>query len=104
MYRIALRSQGRPRLPTVDCVSVDLDRTRSIWRQVAAIVADRIADGTYPARSKLPSVVQLSAEFSIASSTVQKVYKHLQAEGLARGEVGIGTFVADEPPAVGPRT
>ena len=85
-------------------MSVDLDRTRSIWRQVAAIVADRIADGTYPARSKLPSVVQLSAEFSIASSTVQKVYKHLQAEGLARGEVGIGTFVVDEPPAVGPRT
>lgn len=85
-------------------MSVDLDRTRSIWRQVAAIVADRIVDGTYPARSKLPSVVQLSAEFSIASSTVQKVYKHLQAEGLARGEVGIGTFVVDEPPAVGPRT
>ncbi|MCX5522565.1 GntR family transcriptional regulator [Streptomyces bobili] len=80
-------------------MSVDLDRTRSIWRQVAAIVAARIADGTYPARSKLPSVVELSAEFAIASSTVQKVYRHLQEEGLARGEVGIGTFVADEPPA-----
>ncbi|HEY6116814.1 MAG TPA: winged helix-turn-helix domain-containing protein [Candidatus Dormibacteraeota bacterium] len=78
-------------------MSVDLDRTRSIWRQVAAIMAARIADGTYPARSKLPSVVELSAEFSIASSTVQKVYSHLQQEGLARGEVGIGTFVADEP-------
>jgi DNA-binding transcriptional regulator YhcF (GntR family) len=83
-------------------VSVDLDRTRSIWRQVAAIIADRIADGTYPARSKLPSVVELSAEFSIASSTVQKVYKHLQEQGFARGEVGIGTFVADDPPPVRP--
>lgn len=72
-----------------------------MWRQVAEIVAARIADGTYPARSKLPSVVELSAEFSIASSTVQKVYKRLQAEGLARGEVGIGTFVVDEPPVKG---
>jgi DNA-binding transcriptional regulator YhcF (GntR family) len=80
---------------------VDLDRTRPVWRQVAAIVAGRIADGTYPARSKLPSVVELSAEFEIASSTVQKVYKALQEQGLARGEVGIGTFVADEPPAEG---
>jgi DNA-binding transcriptional regulator YhcF (GntR family) len=32
---------------------------------------------------------------------VQKVYRHLQQEGLARGEVGIGTFVVDEPPARG---
>lgn len=79
-------------------MSVDLDRTRSIWRQVAAIITDRIADGTYPPRSKLPSVVELSAEFSIAASTVQKVYRYLQEQGVARGEVGIGTFVADEPP------
>lgn len=66
-----------------------------MWRQVAAIVAERIADGTYPPGSKVPSVVELSAEFEIASSTVQKVFAHLKTEGLIRTEVGLGSFVAD---------
>jgi GntR family transcriptional regulator len=82
-------------------VSVDLDRTRPIWRQVAAIVQARIKDGTYPVGSRVPSVVELSTEFSVAASTAQKVLAHLKAEGLVRSEVGLGTFVADKPPAEG---
>ncbi|MFE2562996.1 GntR family transcriptional regulator [Streptomyces mirabilis] len=82
-------------------MSSDLDRTRPVWRQVAAVVAERIGDGTYPAGSKVPSVVELSAEFSIAASTAQKVFAHLKAEGLIRTEVGLGSFVADQPPAEG---
>lgn len=73
----------------------DLDRTRPIWRQVAAKIADRISDGTYPVGGKVPSVVELSAEFGIASSTAQKALAHLKAEGLIRAEVGLGSFVAD---------
>lgn len=66
-----------------------------MWRQVAAIVVQRIEDGTYPAGSKVPSVVELSTEFEVASSTAQKVMAHLKAEGLVRTEVGLGSFVAD---------
>ncbi|MEU5477408.1 GntR family transcriptional regulator [Streptomyces mirabilis] len=80
---------------------MDLDRTRPVWRQVAAIIAERIADGTYPAGAKVPSVVELSTEFSIAASTVQKVFAHLKAEGLIRTEVGLGSFVADQPATEG---
>lgn len=76
-------------------MSVDLDRTRPIWRQIAAIVVDRIEDGTYPAGARVPSVVELSAEFGVAASTAQKVLAHLKTEGLVRAEVGLGTFVAD---------
>lgn len=75
-------------------MSVDLDRTRPIWRQVAEAIAARIADGTYPVGSKVPSVVELSAEFGIAASTAQKALAHLKAEGLVRAEVGLGSFVA----------
>ena len=82
-------------------MSVDLDRTRPVWRQVAAIVQARITDGTYPAGAKVPSVVELSTEFGVAASTAQKVLAHLKAEGLVRAEVGLGTFVADQPPAEG---
>jgi len=78
-------------------MSPELDRTRPVWRQVAAIVADRIADGTYPVGSRVPSVVELSTEFGIAASTAQKALTHLKNEGLIRAEVGLGSFVSDRP-------
>jgi len=62
---------------------------------VAARIADRIADGTYPVGGKVPSVVELSTEFGIAASTAQKALAHLKTEGLIRAEVGLGSFVAD---------
>ncbi|MFE9398696.1 GntR family transcriptional regulator [Streptomyces flavidovirens] len=78
-------------------MSVDLDRSRPVWRQVAAVIVERIDDGTYPAGSKVPSVVELSAEFGVAASTAQKVLAHLKGEGRVRTEVGLGSFVADQP-------
>ncbi|MFG3509518.1 GntR family transcriptional regulator [Streptomyces sp. NPDC047821] len=76
-------------------MSRDLDRTRAVWRQIAAVIAERIEDGTYPVGSKVPSVVDISTEWQVAASTAQKVMAHLKGEGLVRTEVGLGTFVAD---------
>ncbi|WP_352230191.1 GntR family transcriptional regulator [Streptomyces sp. NBRC 14336] len=39
------------------------------WRQVAEVIRQRIADGTYPPRSRVPSVMQLVDEFGIAQAT-----------------------------------
>ncbi|MET7687925.1 winged helix-turn-helix domain-containing protein [Streptomyces sp. NPDC005483] len=78
-------------------MSVDLDRTRPIWRQIVAIVQDRIEDGTYPVGGKVPSVVELSTEFGVAASTAQKVLAFLKAEGWVRAEIGLGTFVEKRP-------
>ncbi|MFD5566675.1 GntR family transcriptional regulator [Streptomyces cadmiisoli] len=72
-----------------------------VWRQIAAVIVQRIEDGTYPAGSRVPSVVEISAEFEVAASTAQKVLGYLKTEGLVRAEVGLGTFVADQPPAEG---
>ncbi|WP_432139415.1 MULTISPECIES: GntR family transcriptional regulator [unclassified Streptomyces] len=83
-------------------MSPELDRTRPVWRQVAAAIETRIADGTYPVGARVPSVVELASEFGVAASTAQKVLAHLKAEGLIRAEVGLGSFVAkrpDQPPA-----
>jgi DNA-binding GntR family transcriptional regulator len=63
------------------------------WKQVAEIMRQRIADGTYPPQSRVPSVVELLEEFGIATSTGQKVHRALRAEGLIRTESGIGSFV-----------
>ncbi|MFF5518451.1 winged helix-turn-helix domain-containing protein [Streptomyces coeruleorubidus] len=76
-------------------MSPELDCTRSVWRQVAAIIATRITDGEYPVGARVPSVVELSAEFGIASSTAQEALARLKAEGLIRAEVGLGSFVAE---------
>lgn len=64
------------------------------WRQVAEVIRARIADGTYPPGSRVPSVVQLSEEFGIAQATAQKVLRALRAEGLTFTEPGIGSTVA----------
>lgn len=74
------------------------------WKQVADIIRGRIADGTYPPRSRIPSVVEMLEEFGISTSTGQKVHRALRAEGLTHTEPGIGTFVArlPEPPVSSP--
>lgn len=72
---------------------IELDETRPKWRQVADILRARIADGTYPAGSRVPSVVQLTAEFGIAAVTAQKVMRALREDGVIRTEVGMGSYV-----------
>jgi GntR family transcriptional regulator len=67
------------------------------WRQVAEVVRRRIADGTYAPRTRVPSVLQLQAEFGIAAATGQKVHRALREEGLIYTEPGLGSFVARRP-------
>jgi DNA-binding GntR family transcriptional regulator len=71
------------------------------WKQVAAVIRQRIADGTYPPRTRVPSVIQLSAEFGIAQATAQKVHGGLRDEGLIYTEPGLGSFVVRQPPEGG---
>ncbi|WP_214317271.1 GntR family transcriptional regulator [Nonomuraea sediminis] len=63
------------------------------WEQVADVLKARIADGTYPVDSPLPSEHQLVAEFDIARGTARKVLVRLREEGVAYSVRGIGTFV-----------
>jgi len=65
---------------------------------VAEVVRQRIADGTYPPRTRVPSVLQLQAEFGIATATGQKVHRALREEGWIYTEPGLGSFVAESPP------
>lgn len=75
---------------------IELDETRPKWRQVADILRTRISNGTYPAGSRVPSVVQLTEEFGIAAVTAQKVMRALREEGSIRTEVGMGSYVTDQ--------
>ncbi|MFD7320128.1 GntR family transcriptional regulator [Streptomyces sp. NPDC059875] len=64
------------------------------WRQVAAVLRQRIADGTYAPGTRIPSVIQIQEEFGIAGATGQKVHRALRQEGLIYTEPGLGSFVA----------
>ncbi|MFG2328228.1 GntR family transcriptional regulator [Streptomyces sp. NPDC048604] len=64
---------------------------------MAEVVRQRITDGTYPPRTRVPSVLQLQAEFGIAAATGQKVHRALRTEGLIYTEPGLGSFVANRP-------
>lgn len=64
------------------------------WVQVADVLKGRIADGTYPPDTQLPSQHQLVEEFGIAPNTAQKVLTRLREEGVAYSVRGVGTFVA----------
>ncbi|MFE3449601.1 GntR family transcriptional regulator [Nonomuraea sp. NPDC059194] len=63
------------------------------WVQIAEILKERIADGTYLADTPLPSEHQLVAEFDVARGTARKVLVRLREEGVAYSVRGLGTFV-----------
>lgn len=73
------------------------------WKQVYDVLRERIVDGTYPPGERLPSVVDVCAEFGISQVTARRVLKELRQDGLAFMEPGIGTSVTPlpEPPAEG---
>lgn len=64
------------------------------WRQIADILKERIADGTYQVDTPLPSEHELVQEFGVARGTARKVLAKLKEEGVAYSERGLGTFVA----------
>lgn len=67
------------------------------WRQVYAVLEERIADGAYPPGGRLPSAMAVCDEFGISQVTAKRVLTELRKAGLAYMEPGIGTFVAELP-------
>lgn len=61
----------------------------------------RIADGTYPPGSQLPSRKDVSTEFEVSDIVVGAAMRALKAEGLTESKPGLGTFVVDPlPPGI----
>ncbi|MFE2754510.1 GntR family transcriptional regulator [Actinosynnema sp. NPDC059335] len=56
-------------------------------------LADRIADGRYPADAPLPAQRELGEEFDVSLMTVRQAIAALEADGLLETRHGVGTFV-----------
>lgn len=75
---------------------IDYESATPVYRQVAAILRDRIEDGTYAPGRRLPSITGLVQEFGVAQLTARKALHVLVEDGLAEMTPGMGTFVKAE--------
>ncbi|MEV5592119.1 GntR family transcriptional regulator [Nonomuraea pusilla] len=69
------------------------------YAQIVKAIRQRIADGTYPPGSQLPSETQLIREFAVSRPTVVRALQVLQLRGVIDREHGKGSFVKAAPPA-----
>ncbi|SFL19766.1 DNA-binding transcriptional regulator, GntR family [Streptosporangium canum] len=68
------------------------------YAQIVTAIRRRIADGTYPAGSQLPSETQLVREFAVSRPTVVRALQVLQLRGIIDREHGKGSYVKTPPP------
>ena len=68
---------------------------RYTYREIADDLAERIAGGEYPPRSRLPSYTELAALYDVSYQTAARAVRDLRGRGMAYGEVGRGVYVAD---------
>lgn len=65
------------------------------YRQVAAAIRERIQSGEIPPGRRIPSLVELEAEFEVARDTLRKAVQVLKDEGLVKTVPGMGVFVVE---------
>lgn len=73
---------------------LDRNGESALYQQIAVQIKDRIADGSLPAGSRLPTVRQLARDAGVTRLTVQNAYGELQSGGWIESTVGRGTFVS----------
>jgi len=67
------------------------------YLQLADLMRQRIARGTWAAGARLPSLEALVGEFGVARVTVRQAVELLSREGLVSPQQGRGTFVTGRP-------
>lgn len=75
-----------------DCM-ISYESPTAPYRQVAAILRERIESGRHAPGSRLPSINDLVQEFGVARTTANKALRLLVTEGLAEISPGMGFYV-----------
>ncbi|GIH72471.1 GntR family transcriptional regulator [Sphaerimonospora thailandensis] len=63
------------------------------YRQIANALRERIASGAIPPGRRIPSLIELEAEFGVARDTLRKAVRVLKDEGLVETVTGMGIYV-----------
>jgi GntR family transcriptional regulator len=64
------------------------------YLQLASVLRHQIAHGELVQGQRLPTVVELAAQYKVAGITVRQAYGLLKAEGLITSDRGRGTYVS----------
>ncbi|MFC8985194.1 GntR family transcriptional regulator [Streptomyces sp. NPDC057115] len=80
-------------------MTVDLDGPDPLYEQIARILEERITDGTYQPRRRIPSEAQIVDEFGVSRPTARAAVQLLVDRGLVHTVRGKGSFVVDLPQA-----
>lgn len=84
-------------------LAVDPNHPLPIYAQLERAIRAAIATGKFAPGEQLPTVRQLAVDLRLNANTVARVYLDLERAGIIEARRGIGTFVADEPPALSPK-
>ena len=65
-----------------------------IYRQIVDLIKQKIRSGELAAGQRIPPTRELAGQLGLNRATIAAAYEILEAEGLIRGHVGRGSFVA----------
>lgn len=70
-----------------------LEGPQPFYEQIAEILAERVANGTYPMLSRIPAEYDLMLEFEVSRPTVRRAIRLLVERGILQTSRGKGTYV-----------
>jgi GntR family transcriptional regulator len=73
-----------------------VDHHEPLWVQAAAVIEQRVADGTLPPGRRLPAERELCAQLDISRVTLRRALTHLGDQGVLRNSHGRGWYAAGE--------
>lgn len=76
-------------------ITVDLDSALPPYEQIRTQISTLISLGELAAGAKLPTVRALATDLGVATGTVARAYKELEAAGLISSRRRAGTVVND---------
>ena len=86
----------------MELLRIDPTSSEAPYEQVRRQIAEAAAAGMLAPGHKLPTVRRLATELGLASNTVARAYRELEASGLVTTRRRVGTIVQAAPAPAGP--
>jgi GntR family transcriptional regulator len=84
-------------MTTSDTPRIRREGPLPFYAQLADLLREKIADGTYQPGDSLPSEAELGTSYGLSRTAIRQALSLLVAEGLVLKEKGRGTFVRTSP-------
>jgi GntR family transcriptional regulator len=77
-------------------LTIDADSSTAPFEQVRTQIASAVAEGQLSPGAKLPTVRQLATDLGLATNTVARAYRELEADAVVATHGRGGTFVRSD--------